>query len=381
MTSTNPIRLTICLAIVAASCGSESSDNGSGPGVPDAGAPDTATQDVAEAGDAQPDSPASTLPTLGVVAIPPAYDGSEAGFGKIVDAALQARVDLISFGYAQWGAIEKSPGSFDFSEFDGWLAAIDQQPFIYAMDVSTPIAPFGLDMPEDLAGAAFDDPVLRSRYGAFLEASLAFAPEGTRYITLHVEGATEYFAENPSHRDGFCGFMSEAVDVIHAARPDLLVGVYWRYEDRDESLRDCAAASADYLGLAFVLNPPGDGLDDVPAILDWYLESTSQPVAIVEAGWPSATRFSSSEEIQAEFVNVLFEAVSARRDRIPFVSYYTVYDEDRDIATAWVGQLFPDLPEEMRQELVDWVCSLGLLRADGTEKPSWTAFAIGTDAD
>jgi hypothetical protein len=375
--SARSIALAVCLAAGAAHCGSESDDNTN---VPAGGDQDAGNQDAGDASDAAADGALPVSPAVGLVAIPPGYDTSEAGCRTIVDAGLRAQVDLLYFGYAQWASIEKSPGTFDFSEFDGWLAAIDQQPFAYAMDVATPIAPFGLDVPEDLAMSSWDDPHLRSRYAAFLQASVAFAPAGTRYVTLHVEGATEYFGEHPAERDGFCEFMSEAVNVIHDARPDLLVGVYWRYEDQDASLRECVTGAADYLGLAFVLNPPGDSLDDIPVILNAYLEDTTKPVAIVEAGWPSADRFSSSDAIQAEFVQRLFAAVEGRGDRIPFISYYTVFDEDRDVATAWVNTFYPSLPEDARQALIDWVCSLGLLRSDGSEKPSWEVFTSAIEA-
>lgn len=73
---------------------------------------------------------------------------------------------------------------------------------------------------------------------------------------------------------------------------------------------------------------------------DFYLDAIgTQPVLIVEAGWPSAQRFSTSEAMQAEFVRALFGAVAAQSDWVEFVSYYTVFGEDRQVATAWVTAL------------------------------------------
>jgi len=38
------------------------------------------------------------------------------------------------------------------------------------------------------------------------------------------------------------------------------------------------------------------------------------------------------------------------------------------------------MPEDAQQQLIDWVCSLGLLRADGTPKSSWGAFVETLDS-
>jgi hypothetical protein len=55
---------------------------------------------------------------------------------------------------------------------------------------------------------------------------------------------------------------------------------------------------------------------------------------------------------------------------VEFVSYYTVFDEDRQVATARVTALFPDMPDDSQQALIDWLCSLGLLRADAGRRPA-----------
>lgn len=94
--------------------------------------------------------------------------------------------------------------------------------------------------------------------------------------------------------------MTEAVGRVHALRPDVEVGVCSRYEDRDAGGRDCVPGSADCVGLALVLNPPGDGWGHAREVVRTLLAELPQPVAIVEAGWPGSERFGSSEACQAQ---------------------------------------------------------------------------------
>lgn len=334
-----------------------------GSGDPCAGAPDVVGP-----------AAAASVP-VGVVVIPPNYEATEAGFGAVVDVAEAAGATLLSFGYAQWSAQEPSSGTYDLSDFDPFFAVAENRGFTYVWDVSTPIGPAGLDVPADLAFVDFDDPTIRSRYAAYLEAVAAAAPPAVTHFTLHVEGSSEYFAEHPDQQDGFCGFMESAVAALRAARPGARIGTYWRYEDVDDlDLMRCATGAGDYLGLAFILNPPGDTLDDVGPLLDDWLDRTDQPIAIVEAGWPSSDRFQSDATCQAAYVSGVFRAVEDRAARMEFVSYYTAFDEDEAFAMTWIEASFPDMPRGAQRDLAGWVGSLGLLTASGEQKSSFDSF-------
>ena len=99
-------------------------------------------------------------------------------------------------------------------------------------------------------------------------------------------------------------------------------------------------------------------------------------VALLEAGWATSGGVAGSESDQAAFADVLYSYYADNADAVQFVTWYRLYD--RPAGSCAIDE---DLDESMESGLADsrfvlerlgeYVCSAGLLGADGTEKPAW----------
>ena len=153
------------------------------------------------------------------------------------------------------------------------------------------------------------------------------------------------------------------------------VGAYWRYENGPGALFDCVHAAMDHVAVAMVLNPPEDEPEDIERILTDYLDRAgAKPVAIVEVGFPTSEGVGSSPEEQRRFVELAFQSFDAHADRLAFVSWYEVFDEDRMILQGLADQVYGSAFPEQKRAFVDWLSTLGLQCDEGPKKPAWYAF-------
>lgn len=100
-------------------------------------------------------------------------------------------------------------------------------------------------------------------------------------------------------------------------------------------------------------------------------------VALLEAGWATSEAVAGSESDQAAFADVLYGYYADNADAVQFVTWYRLYD--RPAGSCAIDE--EDLDESMESGLADsrfvlerlgeYVCSAGLLGADGAEKPAW----------
>ncbi len=97
------------------------------------------------------------------------------------------------------------------------------------------------------------------------------------------------------------------------------------------------------------------------------------PLILQEVGYPTSTRLGSSEEKQAEFVSNVYTAWKAKSSQILFLNFFLMHDfapTTCDDFTAYYG-----LPDN--KSFHEFLCTLGLRKADGTPKLAWKAFVDG----
>lgn len=334
--------------------------------------PEAACQGVGVEVTRAQDAPERGVP-LGVVLIPVRFETSTDAWSQVLTQARKASPDLLGFGYMIWAENEVMPGVFDWSDLDPLVSLTGQEGLIF--DVPTPVRyDAELDMPADLKGRDIKDAQLKIRYLAYIEEVASYAPAQTRYITLHTEGVLEYFDENPDQQEAYCALLSESAALLRARRPELKVGTYWRYENTDRGLFDCLNRGTDFIALAAILNPPDDRPEDIEQIITRYISwAGDKKIGLVEVGFPSSTEIDSSEAEQARFVNALFDAVDRHEEQLEFVSYFEVFNQNREI-TAAIGDMIFGNRKKWTRLLVEWLTTLGLKCEDGTPKQAWFTF-------
>jgi exo-beta-1,3-glucanase (GH17 family) len=196
-----------------------------------------------------------------------------------------------------------------------------------------------------------------------------------KYLSIGNE-VDVYLQAHPDEWLAYTGFYQDAVQHVHAQMPGLSVGVTTTFEGYSvTSAADVRTLNSSSDVVILTYYPLQDGAQvraatapgaDLPLMVSL---AGDKPVVLQEAGYPSGALNGSSETSQAEFVSNLLQAWHAAGGRIPFLSYFLLYDFDQPTCDAfgvYYGVADP--------AFLSFLCTLGLRTADGTEKPAWAAF-------
>jgi hypothetical protein len=231
--------------------------------------------------------------------------------------------------------------------------------------------------PDDLVFTSFRDPEFVERYKAFIESAVEIFSARIQYITLHTEGAGTHFVTHPERLEDFCFLLSETMAHIKSVSPGVLVSTYNTAAQTDEMI-ECMNRSSDYIAVAFGGSPlPWDQhIGDFEGHIDRMERlANGRPIAIMEAAWPSSTGIFSSEGMRAQFVREIIRVLEDRESL--YLTYYTVYDENRLITWAWVTAAFWNWPVWLQYILVEWAASLGLITTEEVPKTAWYTLIHG----
>jgi hypothetical protein len=121
------------------------------------------------------------------------------------------------------------------------------------------------------------------------------------------------------------------------------------------------------LGARFVPHPPDTANADIAQMVSM---AAGRPLVLQEVGYPSSTRLSSSEGVQAEFATRVMAAWHAAGPKIPLLNWFALHDLTTDVCDTFTR--YYALPGDAN--FAAYLCTLGLRRADGAPKPSWQAF-------
>ncbi len=231
-------------------------------------------------------------------------------------------------------------------------------------------------LPEDLAGAGFDNPDVRAAltsYAKYLALNLK-----PRYMALGVE-VDLYYDARPEDFPNFVSLYFEAYDAVKDLSPETLVFPTFQLENMEDRLSPKAEPvtrwhlvqqfepKLDVLAVStfpsFVFATP----DDIPR--DYYshlglLLDRPIPIGIASMGYSSGASRDDlnqgTEEEQESFVRRVLE--DAEGMGMIFVIWFA--SGDPSFAT--------DPPFDLLRHI-------GLLRADGSEKPAWKVWAQAAD--
>ncbi len=95
----------------------------------------------------------------------------------------------------------------------------------------------------------------------------------------------------------------------------------------------------------------------------------NRPVVLQEIGYPAGQLNMSSPAMQAEFVRQFFDAWDEVGGAIPFLNYFQLHDFPDDLCDAFLGYYGISAPA-----FREFLCTLGLRKANGEARPAWRAF-------
>ncbi|MEP7300043.1 MAG: hypothetical protein ABI699_00825 [Caldimonas sp.] len=234
------------------------------------------------------------------------------------------------------------------------------------------------ELPLDLAGRAFDDPVVRVRFHALLDRLVGANPGRFRYLSIGNE-VDEYLSAHPGEQAAYRAFYRDAAQYARSLDPALQVGVTGTAEgalgSHAASLQDLISAGSDVVMLNYYpMQGDATGLASVrePSVVasdfaGMLAFAGARPLLMQEVGYPASTVLNSSEAKQAAFVSQVFAAWKASNGRIPFLNVFLLHD----LAPQTCDDLLVYYGLSLSHNYGAFLCSLGLRRADGTPRLAW----------
>ena len=322
---------------------------------------------------------------LGMIIIPPTVKGENFDPTAYQESLALARKSgvQVSHYYFHWMDIEKEPGVYDWTIPDYIVEANTLEGFQLSIVFSIIHTTVRGRIPEDLIGLPFDDPIFVQRLSKFLSTFAERYAERVHYLAIGNE-VNDYFANHRDEIHAYAAAFRSIREAIHAVNPDLPVGIVFAYHDA-ETLNTTDVIQqlnrGDYIAYTIYLYNQGFHFGRDPAEIGDYLDrmlalAGDIPVVITETGWSTALELNGSEAGQAEYVRQLFAALSERRKKIRFVSWFALHDPPRDSCksdalTFSEPGTEPDLNSDSMQAFVTFICNFGLRHADGMPKLAW----------
>jgi hypothetical protein len=296
-------------------------------------------------------------------------DSGPGGEAQAYRLFLRARANAIE-APQPWSTLEPAQRRFRLADVRSIVRGVRSSAATRIMLIPAAIETTQRSVPPDLGRAAWDSPRMIARYRTLIE---RLAPDLSRqvgYVSIANE-ADVYLSAHPRELPAFVRFAHAEIAELHRLLPWAKVGVTVTYNGlvaRDPRVartlaRLGTATIVTYYPLTggYRVRSPRSPRRDLPQMLRL---AHGRKLVVQEAGYPSATRLGSSPSAQATFVRTVFSAWARAPRRIPFLSFYSLFDlPARDCTTHFDQTAF--------------LCSLGLHDRTGRPKPAWAAFRAG----
>ena len=286
--------------------------------------------------------------------------------------------------YLRWGEVEPTKGERVWEWQDALMGYRIHEGFEISLVVNLIHTSLRGPMPEDLAGKDFDDPEFIERFTEFILEVLDRYP--VQYLSIGNE-VNDYFVNHREEIPAYKAFFVAVRDRIREEHPDVQVAMTFAYHDA-ETMNAVDIIEelnlGDFLPLTLYIYSSSFTFDRDPAELESYLDrilrlAGDTQVAFAEIGWNTAESLSGSEQDQEMFVREIFRLLDLNRDRIEFVSWFNLHDNDPENTSQWALTFLPSNAPQLHDEVfmrdfIDFLTYLGLRKLNGTPKPAWFAF-------
>ena len=230
-------------------------------------------------------------------------------------------------------------------------------------------------MPADIDTLAFNDPIVKGRYQALIDQVVPYLVlnPSVKYVSLGNEVDTYLGAHPMAEWNQYKELIEDARTHLKSQLPGILVGVTTTFEGAS-STQTANVASLNqnmdvviytYYPLNFqtmTARDPSTVATDMGTMVSL---AGGKPLVLQEWGYPSSSVVSGSEQKQSDFVAGTFAAWRQHgSDKIPFLSFFKRRDWTAAECTSLSGQVSP-------QTFFEFLCSLGLLKNDGTQKAAY----------
>jgi hypothetical protein len=235
-------------------------------------------------------------------------------------------------------------------------------------------------LPSDLSGKSFSDTAVINRFLRLIDTISTFQSiDRVSHILLgnEVDG---YLTSHPSELNPFAVFYQQAVSHIHQKIPGAKVGTIITFNAAASNVFNKLIPYSDFVcytyyptvdqnGLQWQMRPPSDVVKDIAFMAQ---RSGDKPFAFTEIGYSSSVDNNSSESLQKQFVEKMFETLEPYKNKgkIDFLYYHGLYDYPPGSCGPYALSQGVD-----STYLCGFMNNLGLNRySTGQPKQAWNSF-------
>jgi len=325
------------------------------------------------------------------------------GWGAPPPIAIQPRIDdatavgMNAFTvYLDWPELEPSEGNYDFSglgETLTWASENGLSTFanITVVDIESLVLPseFLADGEANQFGTgySFANPELVGRFLFMLDEMIPMLVDhGVFYLGVgnEVDG---WLLENPEELGGYLAFIETVRVHVHTIAPELAVGVtvsgtipLYNPEYLQNFYLVTDIVSSNIYGIDITDFTVTDRKATVELLETFIAAFDGRPIVIPELGCTSAESMESSLQLQYECFETMF-AVLDEHPNVRFVTVFTFHDFDAPLCEAIQAAFGYDADAEFEsifdERIAEYLCTLGIVNADGSPKPAFEAFLHG----
>lgn len=284
----------------------------------------------------------------------------------------------------EWNELEPGIGAYSFQEFIiNPLTLLDpaKTRFKSYILVIKMIDTNRKTLPADLISKSFDDPLVINRFLSLLD-NLAGVESIERISHILIGNEVDgYLTANPASLNAFSLFYQQSVNRIHQKMPWVKVGTIITFNSLSTSplVFNTLTPHSDFICYTYyptdASNPnwqmraPTDVANDMAFMAN---QAGDKPFAFTEIGYPSSTNNNSSESLQQQFVENMFESLRSYQEKrkLEFIYFHGLYDYPPDFCEPYAQAQGVD-----PTYLCGFMNSLGLNHYDTSEpKQSWNSF-------
>lgn len=275
-----------------------------------------------------------------------------------------------------WPGLEDIQDNGQLSLYVDYIAHLkNDYGFKFHLLIRNPSVTFN-DVPSAYAGLTFEDIVLIDAFYDFaIEMVDSFAIV-LDYLTIGGESDI-YWEIYPNGMTNYVNLLSDIADYVHSNYPSIKFATTLTFEHgikTNDTLWQLTKNFSDVLSVTYwpldnnFMVPP-TVIDDVSDdIQDLLFAAESKQIIIKESGLPSSSMLNSSETLQAQFVEELFQQ-TVDIDQIEIVGWDFFADYDKASVDYWVN-----FQQIYTPEFRSYMETLGLVDTLGNQKPAYNTY-------
>jgi hypothetical protein len=200
------------------------------------------------------------------------------------------------------------------------------------------------ELPSDISGLAFDNPVIINRFKILLDSIFKHIPD-LQLSSLVIGSEIDAYLGTDSGKWGqYITFYAAVSAYARTLRPGLKVSCEAQFAGLTTNASDYLQKLnqySDIIGVSyyplygdFTVKQPVSVASDFDNIVNQY---PSKPIFFYQAGYPSAQLCNSSETLQAEFIRQVFQNWDAHSDNIKMIDFTWLHDWSEEAVKTWAS--------------------------------------------